>query len=63
MDGRDGFSRIEFDGSSSVVEDSKEFVVLPLSGVHHIAVYVACGIGIGCVLFGKVGRVIGIVVP
>ena len=47
LDGRDGFIGIEFNGGDIVVKDGKEFVVLPLSGIHDVRVKVACGVGVG----------------
>ena len=63
MDGGDGFVGIEFDGSDGVIEDGKEFVVLPVSGIHYMRIKVAGGVGIGGVLVGRVDWVGGAVVP
>ena len=46
LDGRYCFSRIELYRGGVIVEDSKEFGVFPLSGIHYIAVYIAGGVRI-----------------
>ena len=63
MDGRDGFIGIEFNWSDGVIKDDKEFVVLPLAGIHYMGIKVAGGVGISGVLFGRVDWVGGAVVP
>ena len=63
MDGSYGFVGIELDGSDGIIEDGKEFVVLPVSGIHYMRIKVAGGVGISSVLFGRVDWVGGAVVP